>query len=121
MKGMLNTLFAPIIVFKGWESALPDTLKEDIKISRMLNPDRQTATNEEAIGYLTTASLAAPLDRVHANVFLILSNVYIFKKTGQKPMPEYVRDMTDEELQALTRLRDWIFKTQEKHMAKRCG
>jgi hypothetical protein len=119
MKSIASSLFSPIIVMQGFEKDLPPALKSEIHISRMLNPNRDTATDAEVLGYLSTWSIASPLPPLFASIYLTLGNQFLRKKTGQNVMPQHDRKFNEEETKALEDLKAWIFKTQQKHLAKK--
>jgi len=66
---MVATLRFPTIAYTGQEGSYPQPLKEKIPLVRMIqlmkNPQdfKENATDEEVLGYLSTASLSGPFDR----------------------------------------------------------
>ena len=73
---MMYRLTAPTIVWRGYENDVPKHLKEKVRFARMLQaPNPTTATDEEAMLYLYTASLAQPFSHESYNIY-----TYLFKK-----------------------------------------
>ena len=65
---LIKKMFAPIIVFKGYEDMVTEEMKTRIMAERLKNND-DTATDYEAMIYLHTASLAVPLSEDWYNIY----------------------------------------------------
>ena len=67
-ENMAATIMFPIITFPGQEDTFPKPLKDQLQMLRMLQlmkdekDFKENALDEEVLGYLSTASLVAPLD-----------------------------------------------------------
>ena len=77
---LVGALTDPIIVMPGgWGDTLPDWIKDAITVERLienlkhLNGEEPTGTDAEAVAYLYTASLTAPMDRDWAEIYLYLT------------------------------------------------
>jgi len=72
---LLYALLAPIVVHPLWPE-VPERLKEQIKIYRLLNclqiVREEKAHEIEALAYLVSASMVAPLRTEFANVYAYL-------------------------------------------------
>ena len=111
----------PIIVMPGgWGDTLPDWLKQAITLERLtmnvksLRGEPITGTDAEACAYLYTAGLTAPMDSDWTQIYLyIAGKVYEKHRTKESgaTMPEDIRvdQLSDDQLQDLKRLKDWIY------------
>jgi hypothetical protein len=106
----VKRVFAPIIVYTGWEDVVTDEMKNRIQIERLANPLKETATDYEAMVYLHTASLATPLSREMTSIYSYLFSKYHTKQA--KEIGVYMDKITEIEERELTQLKDWIFKKQ---------
>lgn len=102
--------FAPIIAHTGWEDMVTEEMKSKIQTERLANPMATTATDYEAMVYLHTASLAAPLSRELQEVYFFLFSNY--NERQAKEIGVYREKMTDAEQRELAKLKKWIYKRQ---------
>ena len=114
----------PRIVLHPLSREISEQLKEDIKKEWEKHPKRKTATDLEAMAYLSSASLVAPLDREHTRIYLHLARKYLKSKGWKKfkggmAFLESYRSLSDYEKHLLQRLKDWIWKQQQKDLAER--
>ena len=100
-------------VVKGSDWDVPENLRKDIVIERVVNTIEgvKTATDSEVLAYLSTVSLAYPLDHNHYKIYM-----YMFKKRCEKDgngVPDFVKDtgeLDDCQKTLLKELRDKIYK-----------
>lgn len=108
-------LNAPIIAYPGgWSAEITQEQKDRVIVERLKNTEN-TATDYEAMLYLMTASLTAPLDDDDAQVYL-----YLVKKTHPNSGIDFAPDtLNGDQQRALTELKLKIRETQEKQMKER--
>lgn len=108
-----------IIHHIGWPP--PDSLIREAK-REVGKPDRKTASDIEALIYLNTASMAAPMTDQWTRIYFHLAYNYL---KGKGKIPEDAEFMTqhktlsDYDARELRRLKDWIFRQQQKDLAER--
>lgn len=120
-KAIEYALFAPFVGTPEWKDLLRDEeLKFQAKLHRLANSlkiiQEEKATEYEALLYLHTASLTAPLKEEWVRIYK-----YLFKKFCPDKLPENIaKDFPDElneyEQKLLDDLRKRIFKVQIKHL-----
>jgi len=116
----------PIIVMPGgWGDSLPDWIKTSITLERLvenmkaLKGEEMTGTDAEACAYLFTASLTFPMDHDWTQIYLyIATKVYEKWRTKESgvTMPEDIRveSLTNNQLDDLNRLKEFIYRTRTK-------
>ena len=103
---------------------VPEYLREDIKEEWRKHPKRKTATDLEAMAYLMSASALGPFDKEHHRIYLYLARKYLKKKGwkkfagGMAFLNEY-KSLTDYEKHLLQKLKDRIWKLQQKDLKER--
>jgi hypothetical protein len=116
---LVGALTDPIIVMPGgWGDTLPVWIKEAVTIERLISNMKQlkgeiiTATDAEAVAYLYTASLEAPLDGDWVEIYLYLASKVIgqHRKTGI-PADIKVESINDYQQSELSRFKRWIYET----------
>jgi len=108
----------PIIVFPGgWGDTLPEWLKHAITLERLemnmkaLKGQEMTATDAEACAYLYTAALTQPMDREWGQIYLyIATKTYRRWGKGKMPADIVVDTLSDEHMQELKRLKEWLYR-----------
>ena len=120
----LMSLFRPKLVMPGYtDIPIPAKVEQRILIERCIavKTGEKLATETEAMWYLSTASLVAPLDRDGYNIFMYLTRRFL-KATGQE-LPDFLQEniVLDEYTAepAFFRLRQWIYKKGMEAMDKR--
>jgi hypothetical protein len=108
----MKRLFSPIVAYNGWEDIITDEMKNNVLTERLANAKSETGTDMEAMVYLHTASLAAPLSGEMVNVYSYLFTKYYPKEA--KGIGVYCEKMDDSAQRELTKLKDWIYKKQMK-------
>jgi hypothetical protein len=114
---MAGALTDPIIVFPagGWEQDLPQRLKNELPLRRLLHvyqclngkAEWDEATDIEALLYIYPASLAAPMSHDWARIYLYLGT----KVMGDSfPQDIRVEALSDYEMGELRGLKRWIQK-----------
>jgi len=112
----------PVIHHPSWLP--PEDLIRDVKEEMAKNPNRKTASNLEAMVYLNTASLAAPLSEQWCRIYFYLTREYLKSKGWKKLegsmkfLDEY-KSLSSHDQRELKSLKDWIFKQQKKILAER--
>lgn len=104
---LIKKMFAPIVVFKGYEDMVTEEMKTRIMAERLKNND-DTATDYEAMVYLHTASLAVPLSEDWYNVYTYLFSKYYPEKA--KRIGVYKKSLTKAEERELEDLKKWIYE-----------
>jgi len=116
---MINSMQFPIITWPGYEKNYPEELRNRIVIDRMAQLMRDQkefrlrATDSEALGYLSTASLINPLGADYTEIMS-----YLFNKVGKNlkiPMPKGLipkTEISNYRMSRLNRLKEWIRKKQ---------
>lgn len=111
---LFNTFRRPKIVMPGYEDMLmPDDIKTQIVVERMIlaKNDEKTASETEALWYLSTVSLAQPLDHSWYRIFMFLFRQWCIKTN--KGLPDFTREqvtLEKYEEHDLKRLRDWLYR-----------
>ncbi|MEM2922480.1 MAG: hypothetical protein QXF26_09225 [Candidatus Bathyarchaeia archaeon] len=112
----------PVIHYPSWQP--PEDLIKDVKDEMAKNPNRKTASDLEAMAYLNTASLAAPLSEEWGRIYFYLTREYLesrgWKKFegSMKFLDEY-KSLSIHDQREMKSLKDWIFKQQQKILAER--
>lgn len=115
---------APVIYNPGWTP--PDAIVKDIKAEMLKNPNRKTASDLEAMAYLSTASQAAPITEQYARIYFYTARNYLRTK-GYKNKKfgkgiEFLdenKSLRPDDQRELRRLKDWIFRQQQKVLCER--
>ena len=117
-------LTRPIVLHPQWME-IPEILKKEIERQRALqvqNNEEGEATDAEALAYLYSASLAAPLRSEYVRIYL-----YLFRRTmrrlGIEPPPDLcdVESLSEDEERELKELKRWLWKRSLKGAKKRRG
>lgn len=113
-----NVLSAPIIVWPGYEDALPQWIREDIPMDRLLHlmkgKEPEMATDLEAVAYMMTASFVAPLPHDVVNIYLWAA-AKVLKERGRKSPPDLApKKLSDQEMWEYRRLKEWIYRSQQR-------
>ena len=120
----------PIIVHPGgWGDNPPETITSNITMNRLLESMVITKSEEatpmapemEAMLYISTASLEAPLDRDWTETYMTLMQRWILNQG--KDVPDFLLDipeLNDMQKNDLKRLREWIFKKSFEEVKRKC-
>lgn len=106
-----------IVMPGGWGETLPDWIKEAITIERLLmnikgiRGEEMTGTDAEAVAYLYTASLNAPIDRDWTDIYLYITT-QVIRRHRKVDVPDdiAVESLSDYQMGKLRHLKGWIFR-----------
>ena len=107
----------PIIAWPGgWMDSIPEKVKQQITIERLVmcmratKGEEPTGTDAEALAYMYPRTLEAPLDRDWVDIYLYLGTK-VMAGTGAE-IPEDIRkdSLDDEQMRDLNRLKAWIYQ-----------
>ena len=116
---LVGALVDPIVVMPGgWGDSLPDWIKGEIQIERLvlLMTGEETATDAEACAYLYTASLEAPMDSDWTQIYLYVAGEMVsMNREIQIPEDIGVDSLNDYQIGLLQGLKDWIYERRVKH------
>jgi len=119
----LHDLHDPLIVHPGgWDEDLPAWLREAVieeRVARAVAGDDDLATLAEVLCYLFTASLAAPLSREWAEIYINLAARYMAARGAILPEDVQPRPFTEHEETLLRDLRRDIRRRQKRERQKR--
>ena len=110
LEKFIRKLFAPIVVFNGFEDIVTEKIAIKVMTERFSNLLSETATDYEALVYLHTASLAAPLSEEWQNIYAYLFSKYHPKEA--RKIGVYRDELTELERRKLADLKKWIYKRQ---------
>jgi hypothetical protein len=108
---LVGALTDPIIVFDpGWADVLPDWLKGEIKLQRLvqlMKGEEGIATDAEALAYVSNTSLCHPLDSDWTDIYQ-----YLFTRVmGDKVSEEMKKDDLDGyRMGLLLDLKGWLWR-----------
>jgi hypothetical protein len=114
IEDVFSVFIRPEIVMQGFETApIPDTVKNAIFIERLIlaKDDVKTASETETMWYLSTVSLAMPLNGSWSKIYTHLFERY--RKNVLEKSPSFAADETSlmpHEDRELKKLRDWLYK-----------
>ena len=106
----IRRMFAPIVVFKGFEDLVTEEMRTRITLERLADPFSNTATDYEAMVYLHTASLATPFSENWYNIYTYLFSKYYPEQA--KRIGVYREKLTEVEKRKLEELKKWIYRQQ---------
>lgn len=110
LEKFIRKLFAPIVVFDGFEDIVTEKIILRIMKERLSDLLSETATDYEAMIYLHTASLAASLPEEWRNIYAYLFSKYHPKEAER--IGVYRDKLTEVEKRKLEDLKKWIYKRQ---------
>lgn len=119
---IVGALVDPIIVYPGgWGEDMPDWLKTQITLERMvmnmkaLKGEEPTGTDAEACAYLMSASLSFPMDHDWAQIYLYVATKEMRGKNKDNPPADIaVESISDYQMRKLKGLKDWIYRQRTK-------
>jgi len=117
---LVGALTDPIIVFDpSWADVLPDWLKGEIKMQRLaqlVKGEEGTATDAEALAYVSNASLAQPIASEWVDIYM-----YLLTKVMGDKVPEEMRkeSLDDHRMGELRQLKEWIWRHRVKAREER--
>ena len=110
LEKFIRKLFAPIVVFNGFEDIVTEKIVVKVMMERLSDLLSETATDYEAMVYLHTASLAAPLSEEWQNIYAYLFSKYHPREA--RKIGVYRDELTEAERRKLLNLKKWIYKRQ---------
>lgn len=120
---LVGSFTDPIIVMPGgWGDTLPEWIKTRITVERMaenmrgLHGEQPTGTDAEAMAYLYTASLTAPMSSEWVSIYM-----YLFTRVMGDKVPEDLRKekLPDYEKGLLQEFKRWLWNTRVKARKER--
>jgi len=116
IENTVGALCDPIIVWPGYEDCVPDKLREDITMFRLLDrmkdPGLELATWPEVCAYMMTFSLAHPPTRDFTEMYEYAFVQYMKMKGVPVPggfLKFYREELSTLQEQELVGLRRWIY------------
>ena len=114
---IMYCLLAPFIGYPGWEEVV-SRHKDRIILTRLGHgleiAETQQATEFETMLYLSSASLAAPMDHDWAEIYFHLFHRCYPNQPAAEDIPN--RELRPDQVEDLTRMRRWLYRTQVNHM-----
>ena len=120
---MVGVFTDPIIVMAGgWGETLPDWIKGEIKMQRLLDLAKRQkegdkdpmASDAEACAYLYTASLTAPLGSDWTRIYLYIATKVMNQHGTEAPDDIKVDSLSDHQMSQLRDLKRWIYRQRVK-------
>ncbi len=102
----------PIIAFPGgWGEDIPDWLRREIIIERLIlaKDDIRTGTDAEACAYLMTTSQAQPLDEENYHLYMYVFNKLMGKRGTKVPEDLVFKEISQYEQGLLNHLKQQIY------------
>lgn len=126
IKSTIYALTFPIVAHPMW-SSVPDEFKDKAQIIRMIqlmkDPDSflEYSTDEEAMIYIMTASMVAPIGHNWKHIYECLVRKYMlgWQKKKIEELPDFLKDeinLDDYQKGLLKDLKRWIRKKQIEHV-----
>ena len=124
---LVGTFADPIIVhLGGWGDSLPDWIRGEITLERLVEnmrsikeADGHKGTDAEAVAYLYTASLTAPMTENWTRIYLYVASKEMAKHGTEVPDDIKVESLSDYELGELNKLKSWIYDKRVKARKER--
>jgi hypothetical protein len=115
---IVHALTGPIIVYsEEWGSTLPDWIKRDMALERMLKlmKDKEPgmATDLEAVAYLYSASFLAPMQRDWTDIYLYAASKEL-KKRGKEIPAEAPKKLNPDAEREYKTFKRWLHDRYEK-------
>jgi hypothetical protein len=114
---LVGTFTDPIIVMPGgWGETLPETIKRQITLERLIENIKRTkgleptGTDAEAAAYLYTASLQAPIDSHWTRIYLYVAGRVMGRQEVEIPEGIRVENLDDYDMRKLDALKAWIYR-----------
>ena len=123
---LVGVFFDPVIVYpSGWADTLPDWIKPQITQERLImnikviNEGGVPVGDTEALAYIYPRTMEAPMSEQWFRIYMyVFTQAMKFKKTE---VPEDLKseNLSDYDMQALNRLKHWIYDSRMKHRKSR--
>jgi hypothetical protein len=117
---LVGSLTDPIIVMPGgWGNTLPDWIREEITVERMvenmkaIKNEELMGTDAEVVAYLYTASLEAPMGHDWVEIYLYMASKVMKRHTKQEIPADMrvVEKLTRIQEDDLLQFKRWLYKT----------
>ena len=130
LRNIAGAVSPTIIVYdESWGEDLPEWLKTQITLKRFEENARgikgekiEESTDEEAVAYLYTRSLAAPMAESWVRIYQKVFQEVVSEKIGKKNMPVVFQEdieLSSYEENQLKDLKRWIYKKREEREKER--
>ena len=114
---IVGMLLDPIIVWPGYEGAVPSKLKEDITLHRLLQGmqgENGVASWPEVCAYLMTASLDHPFNREWVEIYEYAFAQYMGRDKALETLKYLKTELDTQQEYELRRFREWLWRTRRK-------
>lgn len=121
---LIEVFAAPIITWPGFEDVVPEWMKKQAIVERMIQHmqgNYDEGTDIEALIYLHTASLARPFNEEWGRIYMHLFKKYAWDKVKDNPAFSFLEgiELDEREKSLLADLKRWIKRTQRKHLQEK--
>lgn len=129
MADLVGAICDPIICYPSpWMDTLPQSLKEQITMDRLIElmlatkeKREPTATDSEALAYMYPASLEAPMGHLWTNIYLFLGTRVVKGQGREFPEDIALTTLDSQEEYELRRLKAWIFEKRRRHRTEKAS
>ena len=112
----------PIIVYpSGWEDTLPDWIKQQITLERLIMNVKSMKEggvpvgDTEVLAYMYPRTMESPLTEQWQRIYFYVFNQAMKMKKTEVPEDLKSEKLTDYDMQQLNHLKNWIYDTRIKH------
>ena len=116
----------PIIVYpSGWEDTLPDWIKQQITLERLIMNVKSMKEggvpvgDTEVLAYMYPRTMESPLTEQWQRIYFYVFNQAMKMKKTEVPKDLQSEKLTDYDMQQLNHLKNWIYDTRIKHRKER--
>ena len=116
----------PIIVYpSGWEDTLPDWIKPQITLERLIMNVKSMKEggvpvgDTEVLAYMYPRTMESPLTEQWQRIYFYVFNQAMKMKKTEVPKDLQSEKLTDYDMQQLNHLKNWIYDTRIKHRKDR--
>lgn len=121
---IMHALTAPVITMPGgWEKTFPQTILDQISMSRMIELMQATITNQrpqasaaDMTAYLYTASLMLPLSHDWAQIYLFFAKQFLPKEALEANGINAPDELNTNQQRKADDLRHWLYLQQRRGM-----
>ncbi len=106
-----------IVADSQWVDTIPGWLRQRVTIERLVQAykgEQGVSTDAEVVCYLSTASMIAPLDSEHTNIYLHIATRLVKQEGREVPPDLEVSTLSNYEQDCLNRLKRKIWDSCEK-------
>jgi hypothetical protein len=116
----------PIIVYpSGWEDTLPDWIKQQITIERLIMNVKSMKAggvpvgDTEVLAYMYPRTMESPLTEQWQRIYFYVFNQAMKMKKTEVPKYLQSEKLTDYDMRALDELKIWIYQKRIEHRKER--